>query len=168
MTSLSPAWGDLLFCKWSELVLLDYIILSWILLNLYFFLFGGVHPCHFCFLAQERQSSFLFSFSASFRAHLPLLHPLVITELTTMFPWISEEHCWIIWSWQSSGGRRFLKSWFHFHFWKRLSTGHCIRNASHIPQIHWREKRGLLSQLVSTAEQNVVKTLSYTEKFGRF
>ena len=33
---------------------------------------------------------------------------------------------------------------------------------------HRGDEWGLLSQLVSTAEQNVVKTLSYTEKFDRF
>ena len=107
-------------------------------------------------------------FSSSFKARLPFLTLSPPLNSRPPFRCLSQEHCQIYLFWTQRDGRWLLNSWFHSPFSRRLFTGHYTINASHIHQFHQGEERGLLSQLVSMAEQNVIKTLSYTEKFDRF
>ena len=117
----------------------------------------------------KRDETPLSHFYSRVKARLAFFHPLALTEPTTTF---------LLFLWGTLSGRSGLDaagtadglctSSFTSPFSRRCSTGHCIRKASHIHQFHQGDECGLLSQLVSTAEQNVVKTLSYTEKFDRF
>lgn len=125
---------------------------------------GGVHLHHISFLSHEGQSSLLFKFQGS----LPFLTLLPPLNSRPPFRCLSEEHCQIYLVWTQGGGRWLLNSWFRSPFSRRLFTGHYTRNASHIHQFHQGEERGLLSQLVSTAGQNVIKTLCYTRNLTGF
>lgn len=119
--------------------------------------FGGVHLHHISFLSQERQSSF-FSFLLKFQC--PSCSPPPICHHWTH----SHGSVWgrniviSIWSQWSRDGWWLRNSWFHFPLLEETVLAGCyVRNASHVHQFHQGEKRGILPQLPSTPEQNIVR-----------